>query len=150
MKYLHSGYILLCEAADHAADGRVNTTGLFDLFVVDNFPFNLKCVVVVGFGTPYERRQYKGHLEIEDPSGRTIFTQDFNANDLSDLLRGHAIFSAQIPIDSAGCFTFRCSLYNWKNENVWEVSRQLWAMLTPHGDEETQYDEAGAAPATGA
>lgn len=128
MKYLHSGYILLCADADHAPDGRVNTTGLFDLFVVDTFPTTCQSKCVVGFGTPYERRQYKGHLEIEDPTGRTILTEDFNANDPEDLMRGHAIFSVSIPLDSEGCYTVRCSLYNWRNENVWDVSRQLWAM----------------------
>ncbi|MBX9685721.1 MAG: hypothetical protein K2X27_03405 [Candidatus Obscuribacterales bacterium] len=129
MKYLHSGYILLCERADHAADGRINCHGLFDLLVVDQFPSTLKCQFIVGFGTPYERRQYRGHMEVEDPNGRTVFTADFNANDPSDLLRGHAIFPAEIAVQQEGCFTIRCSLYNWKTENVWEVTRQLWAML---------------------
>lgn len=129
MKYLHSGYILLCDRADHAEDGRINAHGLFDLFVVDNFPNNMRCQFVVGFGTPYERRQYRGHLEVEDPTGRVVFSADFNANDPDDLLRGHAIFPAQIPIDTEGCFTVRCTLFNWKNETVWEVTRQLWAML---------------------
>ncbi len=129
MKYLHSGYILLCESADHAADGRINLHNLFDLFVVDQFPSDIKCQFVVGFGTPYERRQYCGHLEVEDPNGRVIFTHDFNANDPEDLLCGHAIFPASIPLDMEGCITVKCVLSNWKNETVWEVNRQLWAML---------------------
>ncbi len=128
MKYLHSGYILLCERADHAEDGRINAHGLFDLFVVDKFPSDLKCQFVVGFGTPYERRQYRGHMEIEDPNGLSVFTADFPANDPSDLLRGHCIFPAEIPVKLEGCFTIRCSLNNWKNETVWEITRQLWAM----------------------
>lgn len=129
MKYLHSGYILVCDKADHAEDGRVNAHGLFDLFVVKEVPSDVKCQFIVGFGTPYERRQYCGHMEVEDPSGRTVFTQDFNANDPEDLLRGHAIFPAVIPVNSEGCFTVRCTLLNWRNEVVWEVTRQLWAMI---------------------
>jgi hypothetical protein len=129
MKYLHSGYILLCDRADHAEDGRINTHGLFDLIVVDAFPTTIKCQFVVGFGTPYERRQYRGHVEVEDPNGRNVFTADFNANDQVDLLRGHAIFPAEILVQQEGCFTIKTALYNWKNENVWEVTRQLWAML---------------------
>lgn len=131
MKYLHSGYILLCNEADHAKDGRVNAKGLFDLFVVEDFPSQLKCNCIIGFGTPYERRQYKGHLEIEDPTGRTIFTSDFEANDLEDLLRGHSIVPCELWLHTEGSYTIRCALYNWKNENVWEVARQLWAMRTP-------------------
>lgn len=128
MKYLHSGYILLCDRADHAEDGRINTHGLFDLFVVDAFPSNLQCQFVVGFGTPYERRQYRGHLEIEDPNGKIVFMQDFPANDPEDLLRGHAIFPGEVLVQAEGCFTIKCMLYNWKNESVWEVTRQLWAL----------------------
>lgn len=134
MKYLHSGYILLCDKADHAEDGRINANGLFDLFVVNKIPSDMKCQFIVGFGTPYERRQYCGHMEVEDPTGRTVFTQDFNANDPEDLLRGHAIFPAVIPVNSEGSFTVRCTLLNWKNEVVWEVTRQLWAMI-PDGNE---------------
>lgn len=133
MKYLHSGYILLCNGADHAEDGRINLQGIFDLLVVQDFPANLRCQFVVGFGTPYERRQYKGHLEVEDPSGRTVFTTEFNANNPDDLLRGHAIFPAQFPVDQEGCFIVKCTLMNWKGETVWEVTRQVWAM-TPEAN----------------
>ena len=128
MKYLHSGYILLCERADYAEDGRINVHGLFDLFVVDTFPSNLKCQFVVGFGTPYERRQYLGKMEIEDPNGRVVFEKEFPANDPEHLLRGNAIFPAEVLVYVEGCFTIKCVLSNWKNETVWEVTRQLWAM----------------------
>lgn len=128
MKYLHSGYILLCDRADHAEDGRINVHGLFDLFVVDAFPQNLSCNIVVGFGTPYERRQYRGHIEIEDPNGRIVFEYDFPANDPDHLLKGHAIFPADVLVYVEGSFTIKCVLSNWKNETVWEVTRQLWAM----------------------
>lgn len=133
MKYLHSGYILLCDKADLAEDGRINARGLFDLFVVKNFPSAINCHCVIGFGTPYERRQYKGHLEIEDPSGRTVVSKDFNANDPNDLFRGHSIIPLEFSITSEGSWTMRCSLYNWKNENVWDVTRQFWAMLAGDG-----------------
>lgn len=143
MKYLHSGYILLCNKADHAKDGRVNAHGLFDLFVVEDFPSQMSGHCIVGFGTPYERRQYKGHLEVEDPTGRTVFTADFDANDTEDLLRGHAIVPVDLWLHVEGCYTIRCALYNWKNENVWEVSRQLWAMKTGSAEESAAQD-AGA------
>jgi len=151
MKYLHSGYILLCEKADHAEDGRINAHGLFDLIVVDHFPMYITCEFVVGFGTPYERRQYRGHVEVEDPIGRNVFTHDFNANDPGDLLRGHAIFPADILIQQEGCYTIKTALYNWKNENVWEVTRQLWAMIRDdEGDEEgeAREDEKAASATT--
>lgn len=142
MKYLHSGYILLCEQADYAPDGRVNAKGLFDLIVVKNFPADIKCQFVVGFGTPYERRQYRGIMEVEDPTGRVAFTAEFNANDPNDLLRGHAIFPATIPTDSEGCYIIRCTLYNWRNEVVWEITRQIWAMV-----EGTEAQDTAAADA---
>lgn len=129
MKYLHSGYILFCQEAEHADSGQVNLKGVFDLFVVKELPTTLNCQCVVGFGTPYERRQYKGHLEIEDPTGHTVFRKEFNANDPDDLRRGHSMFPLDLPITAEGSWTVRCSLFNWKNENVWEVSRQLWAMV---------------------
>lgn len=129
MKYLHSGYILLCDRADHAENGHVNAHGIFDLFVVKQFPSSLSCHCIIGFGTPFERRQYRGHLEIEDPTSRTVITKDFNANDPTDLFRGHAILPLDLNITAEGSWTMRCSLYNWKSENVWEVTRQFWAML---------------------
>ena len=67
MKYLHSGYILFCQGADHEEDGRVDARGLFDLFVLKELPTKMNCTCVIGFGTPYERRQYKGIVTIEDP-----------------------------------------------------------------------------------
>lgn len=129
MKYLHSGYILLCDRADHAEDGRVNTHGLFDLFIVEQLPASYNCHCVIGFGTPYERRQYRGYLEVEDPFGKIVISKDFNANDPNNLFRGHSILPLELQITAEGCWTMRCSLYNWKNENVWEVTRQFWAML---------------------
>lgn len=131
MKYLHSGYILFCHKAEHAeqSSGQVNLFGVFDLFIVKQLPATLECQCVVGFGTPYERRQYRGHIEIEDPQGKVVFRKEFNANDPEDLFRGHSIFPVDISITAEGSWTIRCSLYNWKNENVWEVSRQLWAMI---------------------
>lgn len=129
MKYLHSGYILLCEKAELTGEGRVNVHGLFDLCVMKSLPGVLKCQCVVGFGTPYERRQYKGYMEVDDPSGTTVFKQEFNANDPNDLFRGHAIVDMEAVVKSEGCWTIRCTLFNWKNENVWDVSRQLWAMI---------------------
>lgn len=129
MKYLHSGYILFCETATHADGGRVDLKGVFDLFVVKTLPTLLSCNCVIGFGTPYERRQYRGHLEIEDPTGHVVLRKDFNANDPEDLFRGHSLFPVELSITAEGSWTVRCSLYNWKNENVWEVNRQLWAMV---------------------
>lgn len=136
MKYLHSGYILFCNTASYAEDtgraednGRVDLTGVFDLFVVQKLPTMMNCHCVIGFGTPYERRQYRGHLEVEDPTGHVVLRKEFNANDPDNLFRGHSLFPIELAITAEGAWTVRCSLYNWKNENVWEVSRQLWAMI---------------------
>jgi hypothetical protein len=75
MKYLHSGYILFCDQADHTDDGKVDASGLFDLFVVKSLPARIDCCWVIGFGTPYERRQYKGIVTLEDPLGETVSTK---------------------------------------------------------------------------
>jgi hypothetical protein len=129
MKYLHSGYILFCDRAEHQEDGRINANGLFDLVAGKNTPLRMKCDCIIGFGTPYERRQYRGTLTIEDPAGNIVVTHDFNANDPNDLFKGHYIYSLDLDITREGSYTARVVLQNWKNENVWEVSRQFWAMV---------------------
>jgi hypothetical protein len=84
-------------------------------------------------------------MEIEDPTGRTCFNAEFNANDPNDLLRGHSIFPAQVPVDSEGCYIIRCTLYNWRNEVVWEINRQIWAMTEGTAANDTEMaDVAGA------
>lgn len=128
MKYLHSGYVLFCERADHAEDGRINALGLFDLASGKNMPLRMKCDVIIGFGTPYERRQYKGKLTVEDPNGTELVSHEFNANDPNDLFKGHYIYPMDINIAQEGSYTARVILSNWKNETVWEFTRQFWAM----------------------
>lgn len=129
MKYLHSGYVLFCEKAEHAEDGRVNALGLFDLCSGKQMPMRMKCDVIIGFGTPYERRQYKGLFVVEDPSGKAMVSHEFNANDPNDLFKGHYIYPMDIDIRQEGSYTARVVLSNWKNETVWEVTRQFWAMV---------------------
>lgn len=129
MKYLHSGYILFCEEADHGSDGRIDTKGLFDLFSVKSLPTKMDCTCVVCFGTPYERRQYKGLLIIQDPDGRDAFFKEFEANDPDDLNRGHHICKPDLILDKEGMWEAKVSLKNWKGENVWNVSRQFWVMI---------------------
>jgi hypothetical protein len=133
MKYLHSGYVLFCDRAEHAEDGRIHAIGLFDLVSGPNLPLRMKCDCVIGFGTPYERRQYKGIITIESPSGKALVTHEFSANDPSDLFKGHYIFPIDLNFTEEGTYTARVVLYNWKNEAVWEVARQFWAMVV--GDE---------------
>jgi hypothetical protein len=129
MKYLHSGYILFCEKADHADDGRVNALGLFDLVTGGNLPLRLRCDCIIGFGTPYERRQYKGVFTIEGPDGQPLVSHEFNANEPGELLKGHYIYKLDVNILQEGNYTARAVLSNWKDETVWEVSRQFWAMV---------------------
>jgi hypothetical protein len=133
MKYLHSGYILFCDRAEHAEDGRVNALGLFDLAAAKNTPIKMKCDCVIGFGTPYERRQYKGFILIEDPNGKELLTHEFQANDPNDLFKGHYIMPIDLVLQTEGTYTARVVLSNWKNENVWEVTRQFWAMVVGDG-----------------
>jgi hypothetical protein len=133
MKYLHSGYILFCDRAEHAEDGRVNALGLFDLAAAKNTPIKMKCDCVIGFGTPYERRQYKGFILIEDPNGKELLTHEFQANDPNDLFKGHYIMPIDLILQTEGTYTARVVLSNWKNENVWEVTRQFWAMIVGDG-----------------
>lgn len=129
MKYLHSGYILFCDRAEHAEDGRINALGLFDLVAGKNLPLKFKCDCVIGFGTPYERRQYRGTITVEDPDAKVLINHDFAANDPNDLFKGHYIFPIDLSLTREGSYTARVLLQNWKNENVWEVSRQFWAMV---------------------
>jgi len=84
MKYLHSGYILFCERAEHDDNGMLNVYGLFDVFELKELPAKMNCAWVIGFGTPYERRQYKGILLVEDPKGQKVLEIEFAANDPHD------------------------------------------------------------------
>src|SRR5262249_19133135 len=98
MKYLHNGYILFCDKADYAEDGRVDASGLFDMFLGKDMPIKMSCYCVLGFGTPYERRQYKGVVSIENPEGAEVFQKEFNANDPQDIYKGHYIFKPDITL----------------------------------------------------
>jgi len=129
MKYLHSGYILFCDKAEHGEDGRVDTRGLFDLFVGKSLPIPMNCTWLIGFGTPYERRQYKGMAILEDPDGREVFSKEFNANDPNDLFRGHYIMRPDITMNREGLWTAKIFLKNWKGEGVWDIQRQFWVMV---------------------
>ena len=129
MKYLHSGYILFCDKAEHTEEGRVNTVGLFDLFVGKSLPMDMNCAWVIGFGTPYERRGYKGLAVLEDPEGREVWSQEFNANDPNDLFKGHYICHPDVTLTKEGLWTVKVFLKNWKGEGVWDIQRQFWTML---------------------
>lgn len=135
MKYLHSGYILLCEKADEADDGRVNAHGLLDIISVDSFPQNLKCHLVVGFGTPYERRTYHALVRVEDPDRNIVFQEELNASESAKGSRGHAIFPCEMNIDREGCYTVIASLHNWKNENVWDCERKIWSIQSGENEQ---------------
>ncbi|MBI4533588.1 MAG: hypothetical protein HY711_06535 [Candidatus Melainabacteria bacterium] len=129
MKYLHSGYILFCDRAEYADNGRIDANGLFDLLVGKGLPIRMNCTWVIGFGTPYERRQYKGLVVLEDPDGKEVFSKEFNANDPNDLYRGHYIFSSDLVLIRDGLWTAKVFLKNWKGEGVWDIQRQFWAMV---------------------
>ncbi|MBX9948590.1 MAG: hypothetical protein K2Y39_05485 [Candidatus Obscuribacterales bacterium] len=128
MKYLHGGYILFCDQAEHAENGRVNAQGLFDVFVGE-LPLKMDCQMVIGFGTPFERRQYKGLVVIENPEGHEIFRKEFQANDPNDIYKGHYIVTPEVTIDKEGMWTAKCVLRNYKDETMWDVSRQFWSMV---------------------
>ena len=129
MKYLHSGYILFCDKAEHSEDGRVDTYGLFDLFKGKSLPIKMNCSWVISFGTPFERRQYKGLVVLEDPNGKEIFSKEFNANDPNNLYRGHYIFHTDLMLNREGLWTAKVFLKNWKGEGVWDVERQFWCTI---------------------
>jgi hypothetical protein len=129
MKYLHSGYILFCEHAEHNTMGRINCQGLFDLFSGPSLPMRMNCTWVIAFGTPFERRQYMGLAILEDPDGREVFVHEFNANCPDDLYRGHYIFKPDINLTKEGLWSIRINLRNWKSDAIWEINRQFWVML---------------------
>lgn len=129
MKYLHSGYILFCEYAEHEENGHVNAQGLFDLFLGKELPVKMQCYIIIGFGTPFERRQYKGHLIIENPDGEEVYKKEFNANDPADIFKGHYIFKPDVTLDKEGLWTCKAVLYNWKDESMWDLERKFWTML---------------------
>lgn len=128
MKYLHSGYILFCDKAEHDDHGMLNVHGLFDVFELDEIPTKVNCAWVIGFGTPYERRQYQGSVTIQDPSGTTVCEQEFSANDPQDIFKGHYVFRPEIAVNQEGAWVVRCWLRNWKDENMWDIERQFWVM----------------------
>jgi hypothetical protein len=129
MKYLHSGYILFCEGAEHTDSGAVDVRGLFDVFVEKSFPTKMNCSFVVGFGTPFERRQYKGLITIEDPDGKEVFRKEFSANDPAHVYKGHYIFRPEITLTKEGLWTAKVALSNWKDESVWDLERRFWSMV---------------------
>ncbi len=129
MKYLHSGYILFCQEADHEENGTIDAKGLFDLFVVPELPAKMDCTCVIGFGTPYERRQYKGTVIIEDPDTNIIFMREFNANDPNDIFKGHYLFKADCMLSKEGAYAAKVSLKNWKDDSIWDFERKFFCML---------------------
>jgi hypothetical protein len=129
MKYLHSGYILFCQEADHEDNGRIDTKGLFDLFVVEDLPAKMDCTCVIGFGTPFERRQYKGHVSIEDPDGTEVFSKEFAANDPGDIFKGHYIFKPEVTLSKEGAWSAKVSLKNYKDDTMWDFERKFWTMV---------------------
>ncbi|MBK7836853.1 MAG: hypothetical protein IPP57_16875 [Candidatus Obscuribacter sp.] len=129
MKYLHDGYILFCQEATHEENGRVDAIGLFDLFVVKELPTPMGCSCVLGFGTPFERRQYKGNVTIEDPDGKVIFEREFNANDPADIFKGHYIFKPDATLTKEGAYAAKVSLKNWKDDTMWDFERKFFTML---------------------
>jgi hypothetical protein len=129
MKYLHSGYILFCREAEHTEDGTVDVRGLFDVFVEENLPTKADCTWVIGFGTPFERRQYKGIITIEDPDGQEVLRKEFSANDPADIYKGHYIFRPDIMLTKEGLWAAKVVLNNWKDDSVWDLQRNFWTMI---------------------
>jgi hypothetical protein len=129
MKYLHSGYILFCDKAEHEENGRVDASGLFDLFIVKSLPEKTQCSMIIGFGTPYERRQYKGFVTIENPDGKEALRKEFNANDPGDIFKGHYLFQPDLTIDKEGMWSAKVVLHSWKDEPIWDFERKFWAMI---------------------
>jgi hypothetical protein len=133
MKYLHSGYILFCDQAEHAENGRVDAQGLFDLFAGKSLPIKMNCQMIVGFGTPYERRQYKGTVSLENPNGEVVMKKDFNANDPADIYKGHYVFKPEAVLDQEGMWNAKVILKNWKEEAMWDLERKFWVMIEGDG-----------------
>ena len=129
MKYLHSGYILFCQKAEHAEDGRINVEGLFDIFVEKSFPAKPDCYWVIGFGTPYERRQYKGTITVTNPDGEDVYTREFQANDPALIFKGQYIFKPDLTLTKEGLWTAKVVLNNWKDNSVWDLQRPFWATI---------------------
>ena len=131
MKYLHSGYILFCRDTERSDNGMLNLQGIFDVFVVKELPHQSDCSWVIGFGTPYERRQYKGTVQIENPAGKEVYSGEFSANDPNDIYKGHHVFKPNLKLDNEGMWSVRVTLRNWKDENMWDFERKFWCMLEP-------------------
>lgn len=131
MKYLHSGYILFCESSERNDEGGLNLKGIFDVFVVKELPLRTSNHWVIGFGTPYERRQYKGTVSIENPKGEVVHTHEFAANDPSEIYKGHHVFQPNLELTTEGMWSVKVSLQNWKDENMWDFERKFWCMIEP-------------------
>ena len=133
MKYLHTGYILFCDQVEHSEDGRVHAHGIFDLFMVKSFPSKMNCAWVIGFGTPFERRQYTGIVTIEDPDGSEVFRQEFQANDPQNIFKGHYIFRPDLQLTKEGLWTAKVVLSSWKDNSVWDLKRPFWTTIEKNG-----------------
>jgi hypothetical protein len=129
MKYLHSGYILFCTEAEHTENGSVDVKGLFDVFVLKELPSKMDCTWVIGFGTPFERRQYKGLVTIENPEREELLRKEFSANDPANIYKGHYIFKPNITLATEGMWTVKVALSNWKDHTIWDLQRNFWAMI---------------------
>jgi hypothetical protein len=129
MKYLHSGYILFCDKAEHGENGRVDASGLFDLFVGKELPIKMNCWMILSFGTPYERRQYKGYVTIENPEGKELLKKEFQANDPEDIFKGHYLFQPEVTLDKEGMYTVKVVLHNYKDDPMWDFERKFWTMI---------------------
>ncbi|HMO22405.1 MAG TPA: hypothetical protein PKC98_15715, partial [Candidatus Melainabacteria bacterium] len=77
-----------------------------------------------GFGTPYERRQYKGTVTIESPDGVEVYKGEFSANDPNDIYKGHHVFKPDIILEKEGMWAVKVTLRNWKDENMWDFERR--------------------------
>jgi hypothetical protein len=129
VKYLHSGYILFCKQVEHSEDGLIDIAGLFDIFVEQSFPAKTDCHWVIGFGTPYERRQYNGLITVTNPDGEDVYSRDFQANDPAAIFKGHFIFKPDLTLTKEGLWSAKVTLSNWKDNSVWDLERPFWATI---------------------
>lgn len=89
----------------------------------------MNCCWVIGFGTHFERRQYKGLITIEDPDAKEVFRKEFSANDPAHIYKGHYIFKPDITLTKEGLWNAKVVLSNYKDESVWDLERHFWTML---------------------
>ena len=81
MKVMEIKYVLLADAANKSAEGKVNVLGLFDAIMASNFPFQhpqMALVFAVRSNPSEWGREVPVEIRLVDQDGRAVWQAGFN------------------------------------------------------------------------